>query len=40
MFKKAYLYIGWNWQAFSIGISIDRESVSLDLTFLWLRLEW
>lgn len=34
------VYAGWNKTAFALGFSIDRKSISLDLAFAWLRLEW
>lgn len=38
--NRFYVVAGWNWKRFGLGISIDPWSITIDLVWLWVCVEW
>lgn len=36
---KRYLMVGGNWQTFSIGFTIDKYGLAINLGFVWIAFE-
>jgi hypothetical protein len=37
---RFYVIAGWNWKRFGLGINIDRYSLTIDLVWLWVSVEY
>jgi hypothetical protein len=37
--NKSYLMVGGNWKSFSVGFTIDKYGISVNLGFFWIAIE-
>lgn len=38
--RTIFIILGWDWKRFGLGFRISKWGIDLDLSLVWLSIEW